>query len=101
LGGITRILGIGEFGEFATVTLEIVTADFAEELREKKISWRDAEVVATVRDKPVLAVIRVYPPTTPGARSRGSHVMLLSCSKDLGFNPAHVLRTARQRYRLG
>jgi len=101
LGGITRILGIGEFGEFATVTLEVVTTDFAEELREKKIAWGEAEVVAVAGDRPILGVIRVYPPTTPGARSRGSQIMLLSCPKDLGFNPKHVLRAARQRYRLG
>jgi len=101
LGGITRILGIGEFGEFATVTLEVVTAEFAEELREKKISWSDAEVVAAAGKRPVLGVIRVYPPTTPGARSRGSQIMLLSFPKDVGFSPRHILRTARQRYRLG
>lgn len=101
LGAMTRLLGIGEFGEFATVTLEIVTTDFAEELREKKVTWSDADVIATTRDKPILGVIRLYRPTTPGARSRGSQVMLFSCTKDLGFNPKHILRTARQRYRLG
>ncbi len=101
LGGMTRILGIGDFGEFATVTFEIVTADLAEELREKDISWSNSEIIAVAGDKPILGVIRVYPPTTPGARSRGSHVMLLSCSRDFGFNPRQILRAARRRYRLG
>jgi hypothetical protein len=100
LGGMTRILGIGEFGEFATITLEVVSGDFADELREKKITWSDSDVIAVTRGKPILGVVRVYPPTTPGARSRGSHVILLSCSKDLGFNPRQVIRTVRQRYRL-
>jgi hypothetical protein len=100
LGGMTRILGIGEFGEFATITLEVVAGDFVEELREKEITWSEADVIAVTQDKPILGVIRVYPPTTPGARSRGSQVMLLSCLKDLGFNPKHVVRTARQRYGL-
>jgi hypothetical protein len=98
---MTRILSIGEFGEFATITLEIVTAECADELREKKISWSDSEIIAFAEGKPIVGVIRVYPSTTPGARSRGSQVMLLSCSKDLRFNPKHVLRTARRRYRLG
>lgn len=101
LGGMTRILGIGKFGEFATITLEVVTGDFADELHEKKVSWSDSEVIAVTRDKPILGVIRVYPPTTPGARSRGSQVMLLSGPKDLDFNPKYILRTARPRYRLG
>jgi hypothetical protein len=60
-----------------------------------------AEVITVVGDNPILGVIRVYPPTRPGARSRGSQVMLLSGPKDLGFNPKHILRTARRRYRLG
>ena len=31
--GLTRILGIGKFGEFATLTLEEVTKQLKEELR--------------------------------------------------------------------
>jgi hypothetical protein len=101
LGGMTRILGTGEFGEFATVTLEVVTGDLADEFCKRKISWSDSEIITVVGNNPILGVIRVYPPTTPGARSRGSQVMLLSGPKDLGFNPKYILRTARRRYRLG
>lgn len=100
LGGVTRILGIGEFGEFATLNLEMVTADLAEEMREKGVSWSQSEVFAMADDKPVLGVIRVYPPTSPGARSRGANLMLISPGKDLDFNVAHFLRRARRRYRL-
>jgi hypothetical protein len=100
LVGMTRILGIGEFGEFATITLEVVTSDFAEELREKKIAWNESDIITTFQDKPVLAVIRIYPSTRPGARSRGSQVMLISCHKDLGFIPKNILRTAQQHYNL-
>jgi len=100
LGGVTRILGIGEFGEFATITLEMVTPELAEELREKGVLWSQAEVFAVADEKPVLGVIRVYPPTSPGARSRGANLMLISPPKDLDFNVEHFLRRARRRYRL-
>jgi hypothetical protein len=98
LGGITRILGIGAFGEFATITLDIATAELENELREKHVTWSDSEVFAVCDGKPVLGVIRTYPPTAPGARSRGSHVMLISPRKDLGLNTDRILRDARQRY---
>ena len=100
MGGITRILGIGEFGEFATITFELMSSDFADELREKKITWNESDVFAQCNDKPVLGVIRVYPPTTPGARSRGSNLMLINPPKDLGFKVDTLLRAARKQYRL-
>lgn len=100
LGGLTRILGIGEFGEFATITLEIAVPELVEELKEKKVPWGEAEVFAVCDDKPVLGVIRLYPPTNPGARSRGSQVMLISPAKDLGFNAQHLVRAARRDYRM-
>lgn len=101
LGGLTRILGIGEFGEFATLTFEIVGSEVAEELRDKKVSWGEAEVFAKCGGKPVLGIIRVYPPTNPGARARGSQVLLISPAKDLGYNAQHLVRQARRDYRLG
>lgn len=100
LGGLTRILGIGEFGEFATVTFEVVAGEVAEELKEKKVTWGDSEVVAMCEDRPVLGVIRIYPATNPGARSRGSHLLLISPAKDLGFSVQHLVRSARRDYRL-
>jgi hypothetical protein len=100
LGGITRILGIGEFGEFASITLEMATGELVSELRAKKVSWGDNEVFAMCDDKPVLGVVRVYPPTAPGARSRGSRIMVLYPLKDLGLNVPKILRDARQRYRM-
>lgn len=100
LGGLTRILGIGEFGEFATVTFEVVAGEVAEELKEKKVTWGDGEIVATCEDKPVLGIIRIYPATNPGARSRGSHLLLISPAKDLGFSVQHLVRSARRDYRL-
>ncbi len=100
LGGMTRLLGIGEFGEFATITLEVMTTELAEELREKKTLWSEPEIIAVLGDKPIVGVIRIYPPTTPGARSRGSHILLISCPKDLGFDPQRIVRKARRRYRL-
>jgi hypothetical protein len=47
---------------------------------------------------PVLGVIRIYPPTSPGARSPHSRVMLLSPVNDLGINAEKVLTVARKRY---
>jgi hypothetical protein len=101
LCGITRILSIGEFGEFATITLEFATRELIDELREKKVSWGPNEVFADCDDKAVLGIIRVYPPTSPGARSRGSRVLLISPRKDLDLNVGKILRDAHHRYRAG
>jgi len=100
LCGITRILGIGEFGEFATITLDLAIGDVADELKEKDISWRDSDVFAICDDNPVLGIIRVYRPTRPGARSRGTDVMLISPQRDLGLDVDTILRASRVRYHL-
>lgn len=54
--------------------------------------------MTTCDDKPVLGMVRVYPPTNPGARARGSALMLLSPRKDIGIDPLGVLREAHKRY---
>ena len=100
LGGLTRILGIGQFGEFATITFEVATTDLLEELREKHIAFGESEVFAMCDDRPVLGVIRIYPRTSPGARSRGVHLMLISPQRDLGLDVNKILRAAQKRYTL-
>jgi hypothetical protein len=69
-------------------------------MREKGVSWSQTEVFAMSDGKPVLGVIRIYPPTSPGARSRGSNLMLISPAKDLDFNVDNFMRRARRRYSL-
>jgi hypothetical protein len=98
LGGITRILGIGAFGEFATITLDVATRELVGELADKKVTWGESEIIAMCNGQPVLGVIRLYPRTSPGARSRGSRIMLISPREDLGIDVRHILRKARKRY---
>ncbi len=98
LGGLTRILGIGQFGEFATITFEIATGDVLDELREKKIPFGDSEIFAMSEGRPVLGLIRLYPRTSPGARSRGTNLMLISPKRDLGLDVQTILRAAQKRY---
>jgi len=100
LGGITRILGYGRFGEFACLSMERVTSRLLAECRveERKIPGR---YVAADRDGVrVAAVLRYYPATKPGHRQLGATARLIAPEEDLGLDLAALERAARERYRL-
>jgi hypothetical protein len=64
--GLTRILGIGKFGEFATLTLEEVTKPLMEELRRKKKELKPEDRCAEYAGSSFALILRIYAPTNPG-----------------------------------
>lgn len=97
--GLTRISGYGKFGEFATFTLERSTTELLHELEVNRTQWSAEDYVAEQGDVQVVAVLRTYPPTNPGARLlKGVTSSLVSVEKDLGLDLAAITAQARKRY---
>ncbi len=100
LTGLTRILGIGKFGEFATFTLEEAKKSLLNRLDEKRDKFSPDEIIASYRGTKVAAVLRVYEPTNPGKRSPDSRNYLISPNKDLGIDLEEIADRAVKRYNL-
>ena len=98
--GITRILGVGRFGEFATLTLEEANNDLLNELEGGKDAFSPSDVIAEHDGVQVVAVIRIFPKTTPGKRLARTTTKLISPSKDLDLNLETVTKEARARYNI-
>ena len=97
--GLTRILGIGKFGEFATLTLEEVDKPLMDELRRKKQDFKPEDRCAVYADSSFVLVLRVYALTNPGKRSRNNTLHVISPGKDLGLDTDQIEKEARKRYR--
>jgi len=100
LTGITRILGIGKFGEFATFSLEEATRDLLQETKLKKDEFSTAEIFAEFEGIKVAGVLRIYAPTTPGKRSSKTVTRLISPAIDLGLDIQKIEEEARKRYEI-
>jgi hypothetical protein len=100
LTGITRILGIGKFGEFATFSLEEATRDLLQETKLKKDEFSSTEVFAEFEGIKVAGVLRIFAPTTPGKRSSKTITRLISPTIDLGLDTQKIERKARKRYEI-
>lgn len=100
LTGLTRLLGIGKFGEFATFTLETVNKSLAGELKRKRQTYTEEDIFATYGQTRVLGILRVYSPTNPGKRSQRYSLTIVSPVKDLGLNLARIEQEAQERYQL-
>jgi hypothetical protein len=98
LTGITRILGIGKFGEFATFTLEEASKGLRREMKIKKEVFGPNEIFAEYEGIKVVGVLRIYFSTTPGKRSPRATTKLVSPSKDLDLDVGRIEKEARQRY---
>jgi hypothetical protein len=98
--GIIRILGIGEFGEFATITLEEATKGLLQETKRKKEGFSPTEIFAEYKGIKVAGVLRIYARTTPGKRSSKATTMLISPINDLGLDLDKIQEKARTRYRI-
>ena len=96
--GLTRILGIGKFGEFATLTLEEVNKPLLDELRRKKQEFKPEDRCAAYADTSFVLILRVYAPTNPGKRSRKHMLRVISPAKDLGLDTGQIEKEARKRY---
>ena len=96
--GLTRILGIGKFGEFGTLTLEEMTTPLMNELRRKKQEFKQEDCCAEYESSSFVLILRVYAPTNPGKRSRHHKMRLISPQKELGLDTDLIEKEARSRY---
>jgi hypothetical protein len=82
--GLTRILGIGKFGEFATFSFESLNKDLAGELQRKKQAVHPEDTFALIEQMPILGILRVYEQTNPGKR-RLNYKLYLVSPADVGI----------------
>lgn len=98
--GLTRFLGIGKFGEFATFTLEKVNVKLLRELKRKKLEPTDTDIFARAFGKQVIGIIRVYAATNLGKRSSKHTIYLVSPEKDLALDVKLLEEEARKQYKI-
>jgi len=98
--GLTRILGIGKFGEFATLTLEEVSKQLVDELRRRKQEFKPSDRCAEYAGSSFVLILRIYAPTNPGKRSRKHELRVISPKKDLGLDTDQIEKEARKRYHI-
>lgn len=99
LAGLTRILGIGKFGEFATFTLEKVQKSL---LAEGGVEGEDLDtryLFADFEGTRVAGVLRVYSATRPGKRKKKTETFLID-PKELGLDLKSMSEESRERYRI-
>ena len=100
LTGLTRILGIGKFGEFATVTFEPVNNALTRELERKETRFGDEDIFAQYGDLQVLGIVRAYLPTNPGKRSLRYDLHVVSPTRHLDLDLDRLKQEAQRRYPL-
>jgi hypothetical protein len=100
LVGLTRILGIGKFGEFATFTFEELTPSFSALLKRRKVQFSKEDCFATYNDSHVLGVLRIYAPANPGKRSQKHAIHIVSPVNDLDLDLSKIEEQARERYQI-
>ncbi len=98
--GLTRILGIGKFGEFCTFSLEELSKSLRRECKRKGIEYQKEDVFASYQEHKVVGVLRTYSSTTPGRRSKNYHLHLLSPERDLGIDVHAIEQEAREQYKI-
>jgi hypothetical protein len=84
-------LGIGKFGESATLILEEVTKQLMEELRRKKQEFKPEDRCAEHAGSSFALILRIYALTNPGKRSRNHKLRVISPRKDLGLDSESFL----------
>lgn len=98
--GLTRILGIGKFGEFATISFENITSQLLNEMKRKKVKHKKNDILAVFEDQTIVCVLRIYSQTNPGRRSLKYSLHLVSPKEDLGINAKKISMDARIRYNI-
>jgi len=84
--GLTRILGIGSFGAFATFSFESLNKQLTSELKRKKMIVKPEDIFAQCENIPILGIIRIYRKTNPGKRSVKYALHIVSPEEDIGLN---------------
>jgi hypothetical protein len=100
LTGLTRLLGIGKFGEFATFSFEQVNQSLVRELKRKNKTFTSEDIFAAYNDIRILGILRIYSSTKAGKRSQKYSIHIVAPLKDLGLNLDQLEESARKRYHL-
>ena len=98
LTGLTRLLGLGKFGEFATFSLEQINQSLVRELKRKNKNFTSEDIFAAYDDIHILGILRIYSPTKAGKRSPKHSIHVVSPVKDIGLKLDELERDARKRY---
>jgi len=98
LVGLTRLLGYGRFGEFATLTMERINAGLLAEADLQSKAVPAQFVVAESGGNQVAAVLRTHPATRIGRRQKKTTTQLVALREDLGLDPEAIARQAQERY---
>jgi hypothetical protein len=98
--GLTRILGIGKFGEFATLTIEETNKSLTDELKRKKQEFKSEDFCADYAGSSFALILRIYSPTNLGKRSLNHKLRVISPRKDLGLDTDKIEKEARKRYHI-
>lgn len=96
--GLTRILGIGKFGEFATFSFELLNRRLAAELKRKNQTFREEDMFAEQNGTPILGIIRIYNATNLGRRSLDYNVHVLAPAEDVDIDVNHARVVAQAHY---
>ena len=98
LTGLTRLVGIGNFGEFATFSFEQINQTLIRELKRKHQTYTSEDIFAEYKDICVLGILRIYSPTKKGKRPQKYSLHIVSPEKDIGFNMDQLRHDAQKRY---
>lgn len=98
--GLTRILGLGKFGEFASFTLEEVTKTLLAEAHRKKQNICPEDIFARYNGVEIAGILRIYAPTNPGRRLLKYDLHIVSPAKDLDLNVDRIARESGKRYHI-
>ncbi len=98
--GLIRILGIGKFGEFATLSFERINSSLLNEIKRKKQAFTAEDIFATYGDISVLGILRIYAATNPGRRSQQYAMQIVSPKKLFNLDLEQIGRDAQKRYHL-
>jgi hypothetical protein len=85
--GLTRILGIGKFGEFATFSFESLNKKLAGELKRTNLQYKAEDAFALLNDRPILGLVRIYDPTNPGKRLLKYQLHIVAPVEDGNIDP--------------
>ena len=98
--GLTRILGLGKFGEFATLTFQKVDARLSNEFKRKGIEILDSDIIAEHGDIKIICILRVYAATNPGRRSTKHETSIVSPENDLDLDLDQINAEAIRQYNI-
>jgi len=98
LTGLTRLLGIGNFGEFATFSFEQINQTLICELKRKHKTYTSEDVFVENKNICILGILRIYSPTKIGKRPQKYSLHIVSPGKDIGLNIDQLGQDAQKRY---